>query len=141
MAELHVHGGQAVIAATLDALSQIDGNAAAQPGDFTRRLALKLRGGTRDPGEKHTVSFRKSLSNNAFAKKGFQNCSAFINGKLTVHGVENLASLITAKSRAQLALANAQATSGYEKRLDKLIERWMNRLSVIKLIQKLFFFF
>lgn len=37
MAELHVHGGPAVVAAVLDALSAIDGLRAAEPGEFTRR--------------------------------------------------------------------------------------------------------
>lgn len=35
--ELHVHGGRAVLAAVLDALSHIDGLRPAEPGEFTRR--------------------------------------------------------------------------------------------------------
>jgi len=37
MAELHVHGGHAVIASVLDALGGIEGCRLAQPGEFTRR--------------------------------------------------------------------------------------------------------
>ena len=37
VAELHVHGGRAVIAAVLDALSDLDGLRPAEPGEFTRR--------------------------------------------------------------------------------------------------------
>lgn len=37
MAELHLHGGRAVIAAMLAALAQIEGLRLAQPGEFTRR--------------------------------------------------------------------------------------------------------
>ncbi len=37
LAELHCHGGRAVIAAVLQALSAIPGLRAAQPGEFTRR--------------------------------------------------------------------------------------------------------
>lgn len=37
LAELHVHGGRAVVAAVLAALSQIDGLRAAKAGEFTRR--------------------------------------------------------------------------------------------------------
>jgi tRNA modification GTPase len=37
IAELHVHGGQAVIAATLDALLSLPGLRLAEPGEFTRR--------------------------------------------------------------------------------------------------------
>jgi tRNA modification GTPase len=37
MVELHLHGGRAVIAATLAALSRLDGFRAAGPGEFTRR--------------------------------------------------------------------------------------------------------
>ena len=40
MAELHVHGGLAVTASVLDALSEIDGLRPAAPGDFTRRAVL-----------------------------------------------------------------------------------------------------
>lgn len=36
-AELHVHGGQAVIAAVLQALGEFDGLRLAEPGEFTRR--------------------------------------------------------------------------------------------------------
>ena len=37
VAEFHVHGGRAVIAAMFDALSAIDGLRPAEPGEFTRR--------------------------------------------------------------------------------------------------------
>jgi tRNA modification GTPase len=37
MAELHLHGGRAVIAAALDALSAIEGFRLAEPGEFARR--------------------------------------------------------------------------------------------------------
>jgi tRNA modification GTPase len=37
MAELQLHGGQAVIAAVLDALGKIEGCRPAEPGEFTRR--------------------------------------------------------------------------------------------------------
>ena len=37
MAELHVHGGRAVVAAALDCLAGIEGLRLAQPGEFTRR--------------------------------------------------------------------------------------------------------
>jgi tRNA modification GTPase len=37
MAELHLHGGRAVIAATLAALGRLDGFRPAEPGEFTRR--------------------------------------------------------------------------------------------------------
>ncbi|RME62148.1 MAG: tRNA uridine-5-carboxymethylaminomethyl(34) synthesis GTPase MnmE, partial [Alphaproteobacteria bacterium] len=37
MAELHVHGGRAVVAALLDALGRLDGLRPAEPGAFTRR--------------------------------------------------------------------------------------------------------
>jgi tRNA modification GTPase len=37
MAELHLHGGRAVIAAALDALSAIEGLRLAEPGEFARR--------------------------------------------------------------------------------------------------------
>ncbi len=37
MVELHLHGGRAVIAATLAALGRIDGLRPARPGEFTRR--------------------------------------------------------------------------------------------------------
>ncbi|HEX7881967.1 MAG TPA: tRNA uridine-5-carboxymethylaminomethyl(34) synthesis GTPase MnmE [Afipia sp.] len=37
VAEFHVHGGRAVIAAMLDALGAIDGLRPAEPGEFTRR--------------------------------------------------------------------------------------------------------
>lgn len=37
VAELHVHGGRAVMRAVLDALSQLDGLRPAEPGEFTRR--------------------------------------------------------------------------------------------------------
>ena len=37
LAELHVHGGRAVVAAVLAALARIDGVRMAEPGEFTRR--------------------------------------------------------------------------------------------------------
>jgi tRNA modification GTPase len=37
VAELHLHGGRAVVAAVLEALAEIDGLRAAEPGEFTRR--------------------------------------------------------------------------------------------------------
>jgi tRNA modification GTPase len=37
IAELHVHGGRAVLAAMFDALGRLDGLRAAEPGEFTRR--------------------------------------------------------------------------------------------------------
>ncbi len=37
IAEFHVHGGRAVIAAVVEALSRIDGLRPAEPGEFTRR--------------------------------------------------------------------------------------------------------
>ena len=37
VAELQVHGGPAVIAGVLDALSRIEGCRLAEPGEFTRR--------------------------------------------------------------------------------------------------------
>ena len=37
VAELHVHGGQAVIAAIIDAALSVDGMRLAEPGEFTRR--------------------------------------------------------------------------------------------------------
>jgi tRNA modification GTPase len=37
MAELHLHGGRATVAALLDALSAMEGLRLAQPGEFTRR--------------------------------------------------------------------------------------------------------
>src|SRR3546814_16621333 len=37
LAELHLHGGVAVVAAVLQALERIDGLTAAEPGAFTRR--------------------------------------------------------------------------------------------------------
>ena len=37
MAELHVHGGPAVVRAVLDALCSIDGVRLAEAGEFTRR--------------------------------------------------------------------------------------------------------
>ncbi len=37
VAELHLHGGRAVVAAVLDALEAMDGLRAAEPGEFTRR--------------------------------------------------------------------------------------------------------
>ena len=37
VAELHLHGGRAVVAAVLDALQAMDGLRMAQPGEFTRR--------------------------------------------------------------------------------------------------------
>ncbi len=38
--ELHLHGGKAVVAAVLDALSAMPGLRAAEPGEFTRRAFL-----------------------------------------------------------------------------------------------------
>jgi tRNA modification GTPase len=43
MAELHLHGGPAVIAAALDALFACPGVRAAEPGEFTRRAVLAGR--------------------------------------------------------------------------------------------------
>jgi tRNA modification GTPase len=43
MAEIQVHGGQAVIAALLGALSRIEGCRVAEPGEFTRRAFLNGR--------------------------------------------------------------------------------------------------
>lgn len=37
MAELHLHGGRATVAATLDALLSVEGVRPAEPGEFTRR--------------------------------------------------------------------------------------------------------
>src|ERR1700730_4623684 len=37
MAELHLHGGRAVVASVLAALGRIDGLRPAEPGEFTRR--------------------------------------------------------------------------------------------------------
>lgn len=37
VAELHLHGGRAVVAAVLGALGEVDGLRAAEPGEFTRR--------------------------------------------------------------------------------------------------------
>ncbi|WP_036305822.1 tRNA uridine-5-carboxymethylaminomethyl(34) synthesis GTPase MnmE [Methylopila sp. 73B] len=39
-AELHLHGGRAVVAAVLDAVLAVDGVRAAEPGEFTRRAFL-----------------------------------------------------------------------------------------------------
>lgn len=43
LCELHCHGGKAVLAAVSDALSQIDGLRAAEPGEFTRRAFVNGR--------------------------------------------------------------------------------------------------
>lgn len=43
VAELHIHGGRAVIAAVGDALRQVDGLREAEPGEFTRRAFLNGR--------------------------------------------------------------------------------------------------
>ena len=43
MAEFHVHGGRAVIAALLDALGSLDGIRPAEAGEFTRRAFLNGR--------------------------------------------------------------------------------------------------
>jgi tRNA modification GTPase len=40
VAEFHVHGGPAVVAALLDVLASVEGLVPAQPGDFTRRSFL-----------------------------------------------------------------------------------------------------
>jgi tRNA modification GTPase len=40
VAEFHVHGGPAVVAAVLDVLASLEGLVPAQPGDFTRRSFL-----------------------------------------------------------------------------------------------------
>ncbi|HUJ03419.1 MAG TPA: tRNA uridine-5-carboxymethylaminomethyl(34) synthesis GTPase MnmE, partial [Rhizomicrobium sp.] len=37
IAEFHVHGGRAVVVAMLEALAQVPGLRAAEPGEFTRR--------------------------------------------------------------------------------------------------------
>ncbi len=42
-AELHLHGGRAVVASVLDALGSLDGFVAAEPGAFTRRAFLNGR--------------------------------------------------------------------------------------------------
>ncbi len=42
-AELHCHGGPAVIAAVLNALSACDGTRVAEPGEFTRRAVMNGR--------------------------------------------------------------------------------------------------
>jgi tRNA modification GTPase len=43
IAELHLHGGRAVVAATLDALGALDGLRSAEPGEFTRRAFTNCR--------------------------------------------------------------------------------------------------
>jgi len=43
VAELHVHGGRAVVAAVLDRLSALEGFRAAEPGEFTRRAFINHR--------------------------------------------------------------------------------------------------
>lgn len=43
MAEFHVHGGRAVVAALLDALGSLDGMRPAEAGEFTRRAFLNGR--------------------------------------------------------------------------------------------------
>lgn len=43
VAELHLHGGRAVVAAVLDALAGIEGLRPAEPGEFTRRAFEKGR--------------------------------------------------------------------------------------------------
>ena len=43
VAELHLHGGRAVVAAVLDALRGLDGLREAEPGEFTRRAFLNGR--------------------------------------------------------------------------------------------------
>ncbi len=47
-AEVQLHGGRAVVAAVLDALSRLDGLRPAEPGEFTRRA---FRNGKMDLGE------------------------------------------------------------------------------------------
>ena len=44
IAELHLHGGRAVVAAVLDALAVQPGLRAAEPGEFTRRAPRRSRG-------------------------------------------------------------------------------------------------
>lgn len=43
LAELHLHGGRAVVAAVMAALSRLDGLRAAEPGEFTRRAFVNGR--------------------------------------------------------------------------------------------------
>lgn len=43
MAELHLHGGRAVIGSVLDALARMDGLRPAEPGEFTRRAFVNGR--------------------------------------------------------------------------------------------------
>lgn len=43
VAELHLHGGRAVVAAVLDALRRLEGLREAEPGEFTRRAFLNGR--------------------------------------------------------------------------------------------------
>ncbi|MFX8090425.1 tRNA uridine-5-carboxymethylaminomethyl(34) synthesis GTPase MnmE, partial [Acinetobacter baumannii] len=43
LAEFHVHGGRAVVAAVLAALAGLPGLRAAEPGEFTRRALLNGR--------------------------------------------------------------------------------------------------
>ncbi len=43
VAELHLHGGRAVVAGVIDALGRLEGLRAAEPGEFTRRAFLNRR--------------------------------------------------------------------------------------------------
>ena len=62
VAELHLHGGRAVVAGVLDALAQIDGLRPAEAGEFTRRAFLNRRidlteaEGLADMGELHALT-------------------------------------------------------------------------------------
>jgi tRNA modification GTPase len=72
VAELHLHGGRAVVAAVLGALAAIDGLREAEPGEFTRRafehgrIDLSEAEGLADLLEAETESQRRS----AFAMAG-----------------------------------------------------------------------
>ncbi|MEA3049454.1 MAG: tRNA modification GTPase [Sphingomonadales bacterium] len=66
VAELHLHGGRAVVAAVLEALSRIEGLREARPGEFTRRafergrIDLAEAEGLADLLEAETQSQRRS---------------------------------------------------------------------------------
>ncbi|MEA3000603.1 MAG: tRNA modification GTPase [Sphingomonadales bacterium] len=66
VAELHLHGGRAVVAAVLEALSRIEGLREARPGEFTRRafdrgrIDLAEAEGLADLLEAETESQRRS---------------------------------------------------------------------------------